>query len=103
MKAELQPTITDIEKHEMKLRSFTISKTSPFIGKNLKDSGIRDEYNCMVVGVDEGQKNLTLITPSRCLQAGDVLWVVGEEKRLRTYPCIRIKPFRLISPHYRIK
>lgn len=80
MKAELQPTITDIEKHEMKLRSFTISKTSPFIGKTLKDSGIRDEYNCMVVGVDEGQKNLTLITPSRCLQAGDVLWVVGEEK-----------------------
>lgn len=82
MKAELQPTITDIEKHEMKLRSFTISKTSPFIGKTLKDSGIRDEYNCMVVGVDEGQKNLTLITPSRCLQAGDVLWVVGEEKEL---------------------
>ena len=82
MKAELQPTITEIEKHEMKLRSFTISKTSPFIGKTLKDSGIRDEYNCMVVGVDEGQKNLTLITPSRCLQAGDVLWVVGEEKDL---------------------
>ena len=82
MKAELQPTITDIEKHDMKLRSFTISKTSPFIGKTLKDSGIRDEYNCMVVGVDEGQKNLTLITPSRCLQAGDVLWVVGEEKDL---------------------
>lgn len=82
MKAELQPTITDIEIHEMKLRSFTISKTSPFIGKTLKDSGIRDEYNCMVVGVDEGQKNLTLITPSRSLQAGDVLWVVGEEKDL---------------------
>ena len=80
--AELQPEVTDIEKHEMKLRSFTISKTSPFIGKTLKDSGIRDEYNCMVVGVDEGQKNLTLITPSRCLQAGDVLWVVGEEKDL---------------------
>ena len=82
MKAELQPTITDIEKHEIKLRSFAISKTSPFIGKTLKDSGIRDEYNCMVVGVDEGQQNLTLITPSRCLQAGDVLWVVGEEKDL---------------------
>lgn len=80
--AELQPEVTNIEKHEMKLRSFTISKTSPFIGKTLKDSGIRDEYNCMVVGVDEGQKNLTLITPSRCLQAGDILWVVGEERNL---------------------
>lgn len=79
MKAELLPEDTDIEKHEMKLRCFTVSKTSPFIGKTLRDSGIRDKYNCMVVGVDEGQKNLTLITPSRCLQAGDVLWVVGEQ------------------------
>lgn len=79
MKAELQPEDTDIEKREMKLRCFTVSKTSPFIGKTLRDSGIRDKYNCMVVGVDEGQKNLTLITPSRCLQAGDVLWVVGEQ------------------------
>ena len=79
---ELHPEITDVDKHEMKLRSFTLSKTSPFIGKTLKDSGIRDEYNCMVVGVDEGQKNLTLITPSRCLQAGDILWVVGEERNI---------------------
>ncbi len=79
MKVELQPEDTDIEKREMKLRCFTVSKTSPFIGKTLRDSGIRDKYNCMVVGVDEGQKNLTLITPSRCLQAGDVLWVVGEQ------------------------
>ena len=78
IKSELQPEDTEIEKHEMKLRSFTITKTSPFIGKTLKDSGIRDQYNCMVVGVDEGQKRLTLITPSRCLKAGDVLWVVGE-------------------------
>ena len=82
MKAELQPEDTDIEKREMKLRCFTVSKTSPFIGKTLRDSGIRDKYNCMVVGVDEGQKNLTLITPSRCLQAGDVLWVVGEQDDL---------------------
>lgn len=82
MKAELQPEDTDIEKREMKLRCFTMSNTSPFIGKTLRDSGIRDKYNCMVVGVDEGQKNLTLITPSRCLQAGDVLWVVGEQDDL---------------------
>ena len=79
---ELHPEITDVDKHEMKLRSFSLSKTSPFIGKTLKDSGIRDEYNCMVVGVDEGQKNLTLITPSRCLQAGDTLWIVGEERHI---------------------
>ena len=66
----------------MKLRRVTLSESSPFIGKTLKESGIRDKYNCMVVGVDEGQDNLTLITPSRCLQTDDVLWIVGEESNL---------------------
>ena len=84
VKSELIPEDIHIEEREMKLRHFKLSSTSPFIGKTLKESGIRDQYNCMVVGVDEGQKNLTLITPSRCLQAGDVLWIVGEERDLET-------------------
>jgi len=84
VKSELIPEDIHIEEREMKLRCFKLSSTSPFIGKTLKESGIRDQYNCMVVGVDEGQKNLTLITPSRCLQAGDVLWIVGEEHNLET-------------------
>lgn len=82
IKSEQQPEDTEIEKREMKLRRVTLSESSPFIGKTLKESGIRDKYNCMVVGVDEGQDNLTLITPSRCLQADDVLWIVGEESNL---------------------
>lgn len=79
---ELQEEDTEIEKREMKLRQIVLTARSPFIGKTLKESGIRDKYNCMVVGVDEGQQNLTLITPSRCLEAGDVLWVVGEQTDL---------------------
>ena len=50
---------------------------------NLQDSGIRDQYNCMVVGVDEGQWHITLVNPSRLLQAGDLLWIVGEREHLK--------------------
>jgi CPA2 family monovalent cation:H+ antiporter-2 len=57
--------------------------SSPFIGKTLKESGIRDKYNCMVVGVEEGQENLTLIDPSRQFELGDIIWVVGEESSLK--------------------
>ncbi|MCH4146996.1 MAG: cation:proton antiporter [Prevotella sp.] len=84
MKAELVPEDTEIEKREMKLRQIILHKGSPFIGKTLKESGIRDQYNCMVVGVEEGQQNLTMITPTRLLEQGDRLWVVGEEDSLRT-------------------
>ena len=47
---ELRPEDNDIEKREMILRQIILSAKSPFIGKTLKESGIRDQYNCMVVG-----------------------------------------------------
>lgn len=80
---ELIPEDPDIEKREMKLRKVIISVKSSFIGKTLKESGIRDSFNCMVVGVDEGQQNLTLIDPARKFEIGDVLWIVGEEDSLK--------------------
>ena len=73
----------DIEKREMKLRQLILTSNSPFIGKTLRESGIRDQYNCMVVGVEEGQENLALIDPSRRFEQGDIIWIVGEENALR--------------------
>lgn len=79
LRRELVPEDTEIEKREMKLRQIILHEGSPFIGKSLRESGIRDQYNCMVVGVEEGQKNLTLINPKRKFEPGDTLWVVGEQ------------------------
>lgn len=72
----------DIEKREMKLRQMVIDGKSPFVGKTLCESGIRDQYNCMVVGLEEGEENLSVIDPSRQLAKGDILWIVGEESDL---------------------
>ncbi|EFZ36810.1 TrkA C-terminal domain protein [Hoylesella oralis ATCC 33269] len=79
---DIYPDDPEIEKREMKLRQMIIKSDSPFIGKTLGESGIRDKYNCMVVGVEEGQENLTMITPSRKFEKGDIIWVVGEEQSL---------------------
>ena len=80
---EIRPEDNDIEKREMILRQIVLSDKSTFIGKTLKESGIRDQYNCMVVGIDEGQMHITLISPSHCLEVGDVLWVVGEKENIK--------------------
>ena len=63
---ELIPEDPEIEKREMKLA----------------ESGIRDRYGCMVVGVEEGQENLTLVDPQRKFEKGDIIWLVGEEADL---------------------
>ena len=73
---------SEIERREMHLRQMVLTGSSPFIGKTIAESGIRDQYGCMVVGVEAGQRHLTIISPSRKFQKGDVVWIVGEESDL---------------------
>lgn len=80
MQAELLPEDADIEHREMKLQKLVITVDSPLVGKTLKESNVRQRYNFMVVGVEEGQKNLTMMNPNRRFEVGDIVWVVGEEK-----------------------
>ena len=80
MQAELLPEDADIEHREMKLQKLVITADSPLVGETLKESNVRQRYNFMVVGVEEGQKNLTMINPNRRFEVGDIVWVVGEEK-----------------------
>ena len=68
----------DLERREMNLKQFIIDRNSFFLGKNIKESGIRDEYKCLVVGVEK--EDSTLMTPDINVPftEGDVVWVVGE-------------------------
>ena len=72
----------DIEKREMKLRQMIITRRSPFLGKSLMESGIRSQYCCMVVGVEEGKETLSSVSPSYRFQEGDIIWVVGEQEAI---------------------
>ena len=83
LQTELVPEDLDIEKREMKLRQLVISGKSEFCGKTLGESGIRDKYDCMVVGLEEGLESLTKISPSYTFQKGDIIWIVGEKAALQ--------------------
>lgn len=72
----------EMEKREMRLRQLVIGNGSPFIGKTLIESGIRDLYSCMVVGLEEGKESLSQYRPNRRFQEGDIIWVVGEQEAL---------------------
>ena len=70
----------DIEHRETRLRQMIITESSPFIGKTLQESGIRSEYGCMVVGLEEGKENLSSISPTRTFKCNDIIWIVGEQE-----------------------
>ena len=72
----------NFEQREMLLRQLIIGHDSPFIGKTLIESGIRDLYSCMVIGLEEGKQNLSPFRPNRKFEEGDIIWVVGERESL---------------------
>lgn len=72
----------NFEQREMLLRQLIIGHDSPFVGKTLIESGIRDLYSCMVIGLEEGKQNLSPFRPNRKFEEGDIIWVVGERESL---------------------
>ena len=72
----------NFEQREMLLRQLIIGHDSPFVGKTLIESGIRDFYSCMVIGLEEGKQNLSPFRPNRKFEEGDIIWVVGERDSL---------------------
>ena len=78
-------TDEDFEEHEMYLKQFVVSRKSPFCGRTIRESGIRNKYHCLVVGIESADDSkLRQPEVSFTLQKGDVVWVVGEEEDLKT-------------------
>ena len=75
----LPPMDSDLTQSEVCLKQFVVTEDSPFNGKSIRDSGIRDKYKCVVVGVERGAASLRNPDADTVFEAGDLVWVVGEE------------------------
>lgn len=62
----------------MILRQLRIDANSPFLGKTLKDAGIREKYHCLIVGVERGGETLHAPDVHEPFVEEDVVWIVGE-------------------------
>ena len=68
---------------EMMLRRMVIDFGSRFVGKNIQESGIRHDFHCLVVGLEEdGSESLVSPNPQTPFRVGDIIWVVGAEADL---------------------
>ena len=82
LRTEIYGSDPDIETKSMRLRQMVVTGGSPLVGVTLRESGIRSRYNCMVVGIEEGEENLSPVAPDRKFEKGDIIWIVGEEHNL---------------------
>lgn len=82
------PTDSDLTQSEVCLKQFIITENSPLNGKSIRESGIRDKYKCVVVGVERGDTSLRNPDADTVFEANDLIWVVGEKMNV----------YELISP-----
>lgn len=67
---------------EYVLRCFSLGPNSPFNGKVIRDSGLREKASGLVVGIERsGQRYLNPDSLMK-LEEGDLVWIVGEDAKI---------------------
>jgi CPA2 family monovalent cation:H+ antiporter-2 len=74
----------NIEKTEITLQQLELNKEE-LIGKSISESHIREKANGMVVGIERNGKRLLNPESDLILQKNDILWVVGDKKRMNKF------------------
>lgn len=72
----------DLSQSEVNLRQFIIDSNSAFLGKTIKESGIRERYKCLIVGMERGDSSLHDPTANTRFEEGDLVWIVGEDTNI---------------------
>ncbi len=67
------------------LEHFTIEDGNPLIGKTIQESNIRDQAQCIVMGIKRGDNYIMNPEPKTELELGDTVIVAGETDKLRDF------------------
>ena len=54
-----------------------VDRDSPFVGSAIKDSRIREDYDCMIMGLQRNRLPIAQPDINMILQNGDLIWVLG--------------------------
>lgn len=68
---------------EVGLTELQIGSESPFLGRSIRTSGIREQVDGLVVGVQRNQMNITNPSSDLVISSGDRLWIVGNIEKIK--------------------
>lgn len=64
---------------------YELEENSPLIGILIKNSGIKDKTDCMIISIDREGEAMASFGADTVLQIGDVLWLAGEKEKLEKF------------------
>ena len=57
--------------------AISVGKDSPFAGNAIKDSRIREDYDCIILGLQRNRLPIAQPDINMTIQNGDLIWVLG--------------------------
>ncbi len=81
VEVELPEAAKSFSLDDVKLTNVMLSESSPLIGKTPLSSGLRENYEAIVVAVHRGDEYIDS-NPNLEFRQGDILWLVGNQKKL---------------------
>jgi CPA2 family monovalent cation:H+ antiporter-2 len=79
-------------KEDVRLQKMVVSPSSTLLGKTIRQSGIRERTNGLIVGIE--RKGMKIMNPSSDLTfaSGDILWIVGTPWRIKSLEDTQVEP-----------
>jgi len=71
--------------HDIVLRRYLVKKEMPLYNKTIREAGIREQTQGMILGIERGGKRILNPESTTVLQEGDIIWVAGSDKRLAAF------------------
>ena len=65
------------------LDQYLVMENSPFLGRTIRDSGIRERTSGLVVGIERAGRRILNPDSHLSIETGDLLWIVGDGLKLR--------------------
>ena len=80
---QIESIISEGANRNVSIEQFEITANSPFLGKTLENSGIREKDGCTVVGIERNGISTMNPESQTIFCKGDFVWVVGETESIR--------------------
>lgn len=73
----------EVDIDEIALKKIVVDEHTKLNGMSIRNSGLREKTNGLVIGIERGNERILNPDSSFVFQWGDILWIVGERKRIR--------------------
>ncbi|MDR2058204.1 MAG: cation:proton antiporter, partial [Dysgonamonadaceae bacterium] len=67
---------------EVQMKQIQIDAESHLNGKTIRNSGIQEKYNCLLVGVERNDFSMLNPDLDLILEKNDILWLIGENRNI---------------------